>query len=53
MEEKVRMCSVSLFDSINCYEEDKYLSCCLHSLNMAINLELSHLNVLSKVDLMK
>ena len=48
---KLRATAVELFDSHYIQDPNKYLSACMYSLASMINLELPHINVLSKVDL--
>lgn len=52
-EAKLNLVITELFDSHYCYDDDKFLSACVYSLISMINLELPHVNVLSKVDLLK
>lgn len=52
-EAKVNLVVCELFDSHYCYDDDKFLSSMVYSLISMINLELPHVNVLSKVDLLK
>ena len=52
-EAKLNLVACELFDSHYCYDDDKFLSACVYSLISMINLELPHVNVLSKVDLFK
>ncbi|TPX34010.1 hypothetical protein SmJEL517_g03249 [Synchytrium microbalum] len=48
-----RLCSVHLVDSHYCTDPTKYVAMLLVSLQMMLKLELPHVNVLSKVDLME
>eukprot|EP01016_Furgasonia_blochmanni_P046312 TRINITY_DN6651_c0_g1_i2.p1 TRINITY_DN6651_c0_g1~~TRINITY_DN6651_c0_g1_i2.p1 ORF type:complete len:268 (-),score=60.72 TRINITY_DN6651_c0_g1_i2:137-940(-) len=50
---KLSLVAVELFDSHYCYDASKFLSVCLYSLTSMINLSLPHINVLSKIDLLK
>ena len=49
----IRLCCVNLVDSHYCSDPSKFISVCLTSLNMMLQLELPHVNVLSKVDLIQ
>lgn len=51
--ETIRLVSVGMFESTHCYQRDSYTACCIYSLTLMVNLALPHLNVLSKVDLLK
>ncbi|KAL4473379.1 hypothetical protein ABPG72_015622 [Tetrahymena utriculariae] len=44
---------VELFDSTYCYDYSNYVSLTLQALVSYLNLEMPHINVLSKIDLMK
>lgn len=48
-----RLCAVNLVDSHYCSDASKFISVCLTSLNMMLQLELPHVNVMSKVDLIE
>jgi len=45
--------AVELFDSYYCYDSANFLSICMTALNSLMNLELPHINVLSKIDMIK
>lgn len=45
--------TISLFDSLCCYETHQYISASMMSLITQINLETPHINVLTKIDLLK
>mmetsp|Transcript_17881 Transcript_17881/g.29378 ORF Transcript_17881/g.29378 Transcript_17881/m.29378 type:complete len:220 (-) Transcript_17881:16-675(-) len=49
----VRFCAVHLVDSHYCSDASKYISVLLVSLSTMLHLELPHINILSKIDLMK
>ena len=48
-----RLCAVHLVDSHYCSDPSKFISVCLTSLNTMLQIELPHVNVLSKVDLVE
>ncbi|KAJ3215381.1 GPN-loop GTPase 2 [Clydaea vesicula] len=48
-----RLCAVNLVDAHHCTDASKYISVLLLSLKTMIQLELPHLNVLSKIDLIE
>ncbi|RKO90802.1 hypothetical protein BDK51DRAFT_35791 [Blyttiomyces helicus] len=48
-----RLCAVHLVDAHHCVDPSKYVSMVLLSLKTMIQLELPHINVLSKIDLME
>lgn len=48
-----RLASVHLVDSFLCSNASQYLSAILLSLNIMMSLELPHVNVLSKIDLIE
>ena len=48
-----RLCAVHLIDSFHCVDLSRYISMLLLSLQTMLQLELPHINVLSKVDLME
>eukprot|EP00095_Tigriopus_kingsejongensis_P012392 snap_masked-scaffold1164_size58058-processed-gene-0.2 protein:Tk12392 transcript:snap_masked-scaffold1164_size58058-processed-gene-0.2-mRNA-1 annotation:"gpn-loop gtpase 2" len=48
-----RLCCVNLVDSHYCSDPAKFISVCLTSLNSMLQIELPHINVLSKVDLVE
>ncbi|KAI9015999.1 GPN-loop GTPase [Hyaloraphidium curvatum] len=48
-----KLCAVSLVDAHHCTDPAKYISVLLLSLQSMIHLEMPHVNVLSKVDLME
>lgn len=45
-----RLCCVNLVDSHYCSDPAKFISVCLTSLNTMLQIELPHINVMSKVD---
>lgn len=49
----LRLCCVHLVDSHHCNDAGKYISSLLLSLSTMLNLALPHVNVLSKIDMMK
>jgi Conserved hypothetical ATP binding protein len=49
----VRLAAVNLVDAHLCSDPSKYLSALLLSLNTMLHLELPHVNVLSKIDLLE
>ena len=49
----VRLCAVHLVDSHYCADASKFVSVCLTSLTTMLQLELPHVNLLSKVDLIE
>nr|ACO11767.1 ATP-binding domain 1 family member B [Lepeophtheirus salmonis] len=49
----VRLAAVHLVDAHYCSDPGKYISVCLTSLNTMLQIELPHINVLSKVDLIE
>ena len=49
----VRLCAVHLVDSHYCADASKYVAVCLTSLTTMLQLELPHVNLLSKVDLIE
>ena len=49
----VRLCAVHLVDSHYCADASKFVAVCLTSLTTMLQLELPHVNVLSKVDLVE
>jgi len=48
-----RLCAVNLVDAHHCTDASKYISVLMVSLSIMIRLELPHVNVLSKVDLIQ
>lgn len=52
-ENQIHLTCVELFDSHFCYDPHKFISACLLATISMTNLELPHLNVLSKMDLLK
>ncbi|TRY61776.1 hypothetical protein TCAL_08467 [Tigriopus californicus] len=48
-----RLCCVNMVDSHYCSDPSKFISVCLTSLNSMLQIELPHVNVLSKVDLIE
>ena len=48
-----RLCCVHVVDAYHCADASKYISVILLSLTTMINLELPHVNILSKIDLIK
>ena len=48
-----RLTCVHLIDSAMCLDLTRYFSCLLTALSAAMHLEMPHVNVLTKVDLMK
>ncbi|EGR28989.1 hypothetical protein IMG5_165330 [Ichthyophthirius multifiliis] len=44
---------LELFDSCFCYDYSSFISLSLHALSSLMNLEMPHINILSKIDLMK
>lgn len=48
-----RLCTVSLMDSVNLTSASQYISMLLLSLRTMIQLELPHVNVISKIDLLR
>ncbi|TPX47656.1 hypothetical protein SeLEV6574_g02541 [Synchytrium endobioticum] len=53
LKQQYRLCSVHLVDSHYCTDPTKYVAMLLVSLQMMLKMELPHVNVLSKVDLME
>ena len=49
---KKKLCAVHLIDSYHCVDLSRYVSMLLLSLQAMLQLELPHINVLSKMDLM-
>ena len=49
----VRLCAVHLVDSHYCADASKFVAVCLTSLTTMLQLELPHVNLLSKVDLIE
>lgn len=49
----VQPCVIELFDCTYMHDLNQFLSLCMMSLATMINLELPHLNVLNKIDLLK
>lgn len=49
----VRLCVVNLMDAHYCVDPSKYLSMLMVSLKTMLNLECPHINVLSKIDLLR
>ena len=49
----ISLCSAALFDSLCCYDASQYLSTAMLSLVAQINLGTPHINVLTKIDLLK
>jgi hypothetical protein len=49
----ISLASVALFDSLCCYDASQYLSTSMLSLITQINLQTPHINVLTKIDLLK
>jgi len=49
----IRLCAVNLVDSHYCSDPGKFISVCLTSLSTMLQIELPHVNVLSKVDLVE
>jgi len=48
-----RLCVVNLVDSYYCTDASKFVSVLLTSLNMMVHIEMPHINVLSKMDLIE
>jgi len=48
-----RLCAVNLVDSHYCSDPSKYVAVCLTSLNTMMRIELPHVNILSKADLIE
>lgn len=48
-----RLCAVNLVDAHYCSDASKYVAVCLTSLNTMLRIELPHINILSKVDLIE
>lgn len=48
-----RLCCVNMVDSHYCSDPSKFISVCLTSLNSMLQIELPHVNILSKVDLIE
>jgi GTPase SAR1 family protein len=46
----VRLCAVNLVDSHYCSDPSKFISVCLTCVNTMLQIELPHINVLSKID---
>lgn len=49
----IRLAAVNLIDSMQCHEPSKYISALAMSLSTMLQLELPHINVLSKIDLLE
>ena len=49
----LRLCAVHLVDAHHCTDVSKFISIVLLSLSTMLRLELPHINVLSKIDLLK
>ena len=49
----VRLCAVHMVDSHYCADASKFVAVCLTSLTTMLQLELPHVNILSKVDLVE
>lgn len=47
------MTSIALFDSHFCYDISNFIAICMQALTVTINLELPHINAISKIDLLK
>jgi len=50
---KASLVAIELFEAFNIYDPAQYISICLSALSSMINLELPHINVLSKIDLVE
>lgn len=48
-----QLCAVQLVDAQHCADAGKFIAAALLSLNTMLQLELPHINVLSKVDLVE
>lgn len=48
-----RLCAVNLVDAHYCSDPSKYVAVCLTSLNTMMKIELPHINILSKADLIE
>merc|ERR1719153_1782224 len=53
LEKDYRLCAVHLVDSHYCSDPAKFISVCLTSLTTMLQIELPHINLLSKVDLVE
>eukprot|EP00040_Diaphanoeca_grandis_P023423 m.127362 g.127362 ORF g.127362 m.127362 type:complete len:272 (+) comp29267_c0_seq4:267-1082(+) len=49
----IKLCAVNLIDSMQCNDASRYISALAVSLSMMLQLELPHVNVLSKIDLLE
>ncbi|CAF1052011.1 unnamed protein product [Adineta ricciae] len=49
----LRLCCVNLIDSYYCSDSSNFISALLTSLSMMLHLELPHVNILSKIDLVE
>lgn len=52
-EANCRLCAVHLVDAHYCSDPSKFISVCLTSLNTMLQIELPHVNILSKADLIE
>ncbi|KAI8803652.1 GPN-loop GTPase [Cladochytrium replicatum] len=52
MKNNKRLCAVNLIDAVHCADPANYISAVLLSLQMMIHMELPHINILSKADLL-
>lgn len=50
---QIRLCCVNLIDSYYCSNSSNFISALLTSLSMMLHLELPHVNILSKIDLIE
>ena len=50
---EIRLCCVNLIDSYYCSNSSNFISALLTSLSMMLHLELPHVNILSKIDLIE
>ena len=49
---KLKACLLELFDATYIYEVNNFVSMCLISLTTSINIELPHVSLLSKIDVL-
>jgi hypothetical protein len=49
----IRLCAVHLVDAMHCTDPNKYVSGLIVSLSTMLQLELPHVNVMSKADLLE
>lgn len=52
-EAEMRLCAVHLVDAHYCSDASKFVAVCLTALNAMLRIELPHINILSKVDLIE